>query len=123
MSWRGEFLQDAAAAEDARKRFEAIGAQLGIRRAQAVLRGLGVRLTRQDHGASALSPREIEVADLVAEGLSNPEIAGRLFITPKTAEHHVSSILAKLGLKNRAEAAAFAASFRISPGRQASAAR
>ena len=61
-----------------------------------------------------LSRREREVLALLAQGMSNPAIAKRLFITAKTAEHHVSSILGKLGLRNRAQAAAFAASFQIS---------
>jgi DNA-binding CsgD family transcriptional regulator len=61
-----------------------------------------------------LSRREREVLPLLAQGLSNPAIARQLFITPKTAEHHVGSILNKLGLRNRAQAAVFAASFQIS---------
>jgi len=112
--WCGEFLHDTGAAKDAHKRFEAIGAQLGIRRAQAVLRGLGVRLPRQEHGAGVLSPREIEVADLVAEGLSNPAIARRLYLSRPTVASHVAHILTKLGFSNRAQIAAWAAQRRVS---------
>ena len=105
--WRGEFLQDTGAAEAARKRFQAIGAQLGIRRAQAVLRGLGVRLPRHEHGVGVLSPREIEVADLVAEGLSNPAIARRLYLSRPTVASHVAHILTKLGFSSRSQIAAW----------------
>ncbi len=69
---------------------------------------------RSTRGADAgqklgLSAREIEVLELVAHGLTNGEIAARLFITRKTAGVHVTHILAKLGLSNRVEAAMVAA--------------
>jgi len=57
----------------------------------------------------ALTAREREILDLLAQGLSNPQIAERLVISPKTAEHHVGAILRKLQLSSRSEAAVYAA--------------
>ena len=57
-------------------------------------------------GVPSLTPRELQVLALVAEGLTNPQIGQRLFISPKTASVHVSAILAKIGAANRTEAAA-----------------
>ena len=79
----------------------------GWRRDEA--RALLVRLRAVPRrGAGPLTPREREVAQLVAEGLSNGEVAKRLFISTKTASVHVSNILGKLGMSSRAEIAAWA---------------
>jgi two-component system, NarL family, response regulator LiaR len=55
-----------------------------------------------------LSPREVEVLQLLARGLDNNEIAAELHISPRTAKNHVSSILTKLGVSNRIQAAIYA---------------
>ena len=72
--------------------------------------------TSSSRSAEELTRRERQVLDLLAEGLTNAQIAERLVISPRTAEHHVARVLAKLGLSNRAEAAAFAAREGAGPG-------
>ena len=107
----GEAQQATAVAEAraALSMFDALDAAIDADEAAAYLRGLGVRAARTGRrGATLLSPREQEVLALIAQGLSNREVAERLFVTRKTVEHHVSSLLTKLGVANRAEAAAYA---------------
>jgi DNA-binding CsgD family transcriptional regulator len=74
--------------------------------AEALLRRLGAGV--EANGPEALTPREREVAVLLTGGLSNSELARRLYISPKTASVHVSNILTKLGMSSRAEIAAWA---------------
>ena len=88
--------------------FESLGASLDADRAAAFLRSLGVTARTGPKGEGTLTAREREVLRLLGAGLSNPEIAERIHVSRKTASHHVSNILAKLNLRNRAEAAAYA---------------
>lgn len=88
--------------------FDEAGARGMADKAAVLLRALGGPARTGPKALGLLSRREREVLSLLAEALTNSEIADRLFISAKTAEHHVSSILAKLQLRSRVEAAAFA---------------
>jgi DNA-binding NarL/FixJ family response regulator len=88
--------------------FEQLDAPRDADAAAAVLRSLGARPSLARRVDGVLTRREAEVLDLLGHGLSNPEISDRLYISRKTVEHHVSNILAKLGLRSRAEAAVYA---------------
>ena len=88
--------------------FEQLGAKGEADAADALLRSLGAPGRTGPKRVGVLTRREQEVLRLVGLGLSNPEIAQRLFISRKTAAHHVSSVLAKLGVRNRAGAIAYA---------------
>jgi DNA-binding NarL/FixJ family response regulator len=92
--------------------YERLGARRDVDRVSALLRSLGVSVragadASGRRGLDMLSRREREVVPLLAEGLSNAEIAKRLFVTPKTIEHHVTNILGRLGLRTRSEVAAW----------------
>ena len=96
-----------AEARAALQDFERLDAARHADAAGALLRSLGAPIRTGPKGIGALTKREAEVLQLIGAGLSNPEIADRLYITRKTVETHVGNLLAKLGLRNRAEAAAF----------------
>ena len=101
----------AAAVEEARRAletFERLGAARDADGAAAVLRELGAPARKFPKGYRTPTKRETEVLSLLGEGCSNADIAQRLDISRRTAEHHVARILAKLDLRSRAEAAAYA---------------
>jgi ATP/maltotriose-dependent transcriptional regulator MalT len=89
--------------------FQQLGASRAMDGAAAVLRGLGAGTAARPRSYGELTAREEEVLGLLAMGMSNARIAQTLVISEKTAGHHVSRILSKLGVRNRAEAAAHAA--------------
>jgi DNA-binding CsgD family transcriptional regulator len=89
--------------------FERLDAARHVDAAASLLRSLGAKTASARPSGEVLTRREAEILDLLGHGLSNPEIADRLYISRKTVEHHVGNILAKLGLRSRGEAAAYAA--------------
>ncbi len=106
---------DETALREALASFESLGCRPAAALARARLRVLGARqVPRGPRPATRANPagltsRESQVVALLAEGLSNQEIANRLFLSLRTVENHVSSVLAKLDAPTRADAAAIAA--------------
>ncbi len=94
--------------------FDELGAAPAAALVRRSLRDLGVqgvpRGPRRETRANpaGLTPRQVDVLKLVAEGLTNAEIGEALFVSPKTVDHHVSAVLAKLGVSSRLEAGAAA---------------
>ncbi len=109
----GERLRRARRRADARTPlrqalavFEELGALDWAARARSELRAAGgMAPARARRELEALTPHEIQVARLVAEGRTNREVAAALFLAPKTIEHHLSAIFRKLDVKRRTELA------------------
>jgi DNA-binding SARP family transcriptional activator/DNA-binding NarL/FixJ family response regulator len=94
---------------EARALFDQLGARVLVERTDAKLRSIGAKVPRGARASTranvgGLTDRELEVLDLLDEGLRNADIAARLHLSEKTVGHHVSSILAKLGVSSRLEA-------------------
>ena len=102
--------EDHATLQRALAELQALGARPAAAIVARRLRERGARSLRRGQRAATranpanLTPREVEVLALVALGLHNSEIAGRLFLAEKTVGHHVSAILRKLGVSNRVQA-------------------
>jgi ATP/maltotriose-dependent transcriptional regulator MalT len=107
----GEFLRRARRRADARtqlraalERFEALGAAPWADRAAAELRATGETARKRDASTlDQLTPQELQIARLVAEGGRNRDIAARLFLSPKTVEYHLRKIFQKLDIGARAD--------------------
>ncbi len=104
---------DADAVAEALRIYDRVGAIRPARRLRGVLRSRGMPVPRGPRPAAAADPtgltgRQQEVLVLLAEGLSNADIAARLTVSAKTVDHHVSAVLGKLGVSSRGRAAAAA---------------
>lgn len=107
----GRTTQARAALSDANARYSDLGALWDVRRADTRIRPYGVRRgvrgprRKETFGWLSLSPTELKIAGLIAQGKSNPEVAADLFLSRRTVQTHVSHILAKLDVHSRVEIA------------------
>ena len=110
----------ALAADDAADevRADVRAGRLDADAAEGVLAAAGHRVRRRREGPAGLTTREVEVLRLLAQGLSNKEIAKRLVISPKTAGNHIEHIYAKIDASSRATASLFALQHGLLPDEQ-----
>jgi DNA-binding CsgD family transcriptional regulator len=109
----GEWLRREGRRVDARTQlkaalaaFEAIGAEGFADRARRELLATGETVRkRTDDTRGDLTPQEAQIARLASERLSNPEIAGQLYLSPRTVEYHLRKVFQKLGISSRRELA------------------
>lgn len=108
--------KDAATAAAGLASLDALDVPATAARARRILTGRGIRSlparprTATLANPSGLTNRQLDVARLVARGLTNAELARELYISPKTADHHVSAVLSRLGLASRRDIVRAAAS-------------
>jgi len=110
LAGRGDLAAAKTAYAEAVELYTGLRADWDLQRADSRLRAYGIRRAhrrrrRPATGWEALTPTELKTAYLVAEGLSNAEVAARLFLSRRSAEIYVSRILAKLGARSRVEIA------------------
>ena len=110
----GERLRRARRRRDAREQlapaldtFERLGARGWAQRARRELQATGITARRRNDtdAIDKLTPRELQVAQVIADGATVREAAARLIITPKTVEAHLGRVYRKLGVHNRAQLA------------------
>jgi HD-GYP domain-containing protein (c-di-GMP phosphodiesterase class II) len=98
----------SAADAAAELRADVKAGRLDAEAVEAVLGAAGHRVSRRREGPAGLTPREIEVLRLLAQGMSNKQTAQRLVISPKTVANHIEHIYTKIGASTRATASLFA---------------
>ncbi|MGN6809462.1 MAG: response regulator transcription factor, partial [Thermomicrobiales bacterium] len=101
----GEADRAQAAIAEATALCEPLDARPALARAAALAARLAARTAAPTPNAAGLTAREVEVLRLVVQGLSNADVADRLFLSPRTVGQHLRSIYNKLGVDNRTAAA------------------